>query len=132
MSERKVIIPDGMQENYDKMRYAPAVLVDNVLYVSGQVGRDENKQLVEDKRGQFVQTFENIKRILDAAGASFDDIVDVSTFHTDMRDLPLYMEVRDAYITSSDFYPTWTATGAHMIGHQPGCFIEVKVIAHLR
>ena len=64
MSTRKAIIPTGMEAVYDKIHYAPGVLVGNTLYVSGQIGRDENMQLVEGTEAQIVQAFENLKKVL--------------------------------------------------------------------
>lgn len=130
MIERQAIIPKGMEAIYENIHYAPAVRVGNTLYISGQIGRDENMKLVEDREAQFVQTFENMKKVLTAAGASFDDIVDVTSFHTDMRDLPLYMQVRDRYFTGN--YPAWTAIGAASLCGAPGYFLEVKAVAVLR
>lgn len=129
MSDREPIIPAGMEAVYDNIRYAPAVRVGNTVYVSGQIGRDENMLLVEEKEAQFVQTFENLRKVLEAAGASFDDVVDVTSFHTDMRDLPLYMKVRDRYFTRN--FPAWTAIGAAQLCGQPGYFLEVKAVAVL-
>ena len=130
MTDRQAIIPQGMEAIYENIRYAPAVRVGNTLYISGQIGRDENMKLVEAKEAQFVQTFENMKKVLAAAGATFDDIVDVTSFHTDMRDLPLYMQVRDRYFTGN--YPAWTAIGAASLCGAPGYFLEVKAVAVLR
>lgn len=127
MSDREPIIPSGMQAVYDNIHYAPAVRVGDTLYISGQIGRDENMQLVEEKEAQFVQTFENMKKVLDAAGFDFGDVVDVTSFHTDMRDLPLYMKVRDRYFTAD--YPAWTAIGAAQLCGAPGYFLEVKAVA---
>ena len=127
MSDREPIIPSGMQAVYDNIHYAPAVRVGDTLYISGQIGRDENMQLVEEKEAQFVQTFENMKKVLDAAGFGFGDVVDVTSFHVDMRDLPLYMKVRDRYFTAD--YPAWTAIGAAQLCGAPGYFLEVKAVA---
>lgn len=127
MSDREPIIPSGMQAVYDNIHYAPAVRVGDTLYISGQIGRDGNMQLVEEKEAQFVQTFENMKKVLDAAGFDFGDVVDVTSFHTDMRDLPLYMKVRDRYFTAD--YPAWTAIGAAQLCGAPGYFLEVKAVA---
>ena len=38
-----------------------------------------------------------------------NDIVDLTTFHTDMRDLQLFMKVKDRYLTQD--FPAWTAIG---------------------
>ncbi|SAK49721.1 endoribonuclease L-PSP [Caballeronia arationis] len=100
MIERKAIVPPGMEAVYEKIRYAPAVKVGNTIYVSGQIGRDAAMQLVEGREAQMVQAFENLKLVLEAADASLNDVVDLTTFHTDMRDLPLFMQVRDRYLTT--------------------------------
>jgi enamine deaminase RidA (YjgF/YER057c/UK114 family) len=130
VSERKAIVPAGMEAVYEKIRYAPAVKVGNTIYVSGQIGRDSAMQLVEEREAQIVQAFENLKLVLETAGASMSDIVDLTTFHTDMRDLPLFMKVRDRYLTT-DPLPAWTAIGAHMLGGAAGYIIEIKAVAVL-
>ncbi|CAN7695089.1 RidA family protein [Paraburkholderia hospita] len=130
MSERKAIVPDGMEAVYEKIRYAPALKVGNTVYVSGQIGRNAAMELVEGREAQIAQAFENLKLVLAAAGASMSDVVDLTTFHTDMRDLPLFMEVRDRYITT-DPLPAWTAVGAHMLGGTAGYIVEIKAVAVL-
>lgn len=131
MAKRQPIIPAGMEAVYEKIRYAPAVKVGNTVYISGQIGRNEKMELVAEKEAQFVQAFENMKKVLDAAGATFDDIVDVTSYHTDMRDLPLYMQVRDRYFTGSKCHPAWTAIGAAQLCGAAGYFLEVKAVAVL-
>ena len=130
MSERKAIVPDGMEAVYEEIRYAPALKVGSTLYVSGQIGRNAAMELVEGREAQIAQAFENLKLVLAAAGASMSDVVDLTTFHTDMRDLPLFMEVRDRYITT-DPLPAWTAVGAHMLGGTAGYMVEIKAVAVL-
>ena len=131
MSKREAIIPAGMEAVYEKIGYAPGVRVGDTLYISGQIGRDAAMQRVEDREAQIVQAFENLKHVLEAAGASFDDVVDLTTFHTDMRDLPLFMQVRDRYFHAHP-RPAWTAIGAHMLGGSPGYIVEIKAVAVLR
>jgi enamine deaminase RidA (YjgF/YER057c/UK114 family) len=129
-AHHEAIIPAGMEAVYEQIHYAPARRVGNMLFISGQIGRDEKMQLVEAKEAQFVQTFENLGKVLKSAGASFNDVVDVTSFHTDMRDLPLYMKVRDQYFKGE--YPAWTAIGAASLCGSPGYFLEVKAIAVLK
>ncbi len=129
MAGHTPIVPQDMAAVYDNIHYAPAVRAGNTIYVSGQIGRDANMQLVEAREAQFVQVFENLKKVLAAAGAGFADVVDVTSFHTDMRDLPLYMQIRDRYFTGN--YPAWTAIGAAQLCGTPGYFLEVKVTAVL-
>jgi enamine deaminase RidA (YjgF/YER057c/UK114 family) len=130
MTEREAIIPQGMEDVYNRIHYAPAVRVGNTIYVSGQIGRDENMQLVEPHEAQIVQAFENLKKVLAAAGATMNDIVDLTSFHTDMRELGLFMQVKDRYLTQD--FPAWTAIGAASLCGAPGYIIEIKAVAVLR
>ncbi|HDR9163058.1 TPA: RidA family protein [Burkholderia vietnamiensis] len=128
MRNREAIIPAGMESVYDRIGYAPAIKVGDTVYVSGQIGRDAAMQLIEGREAQIVQAFENLKRVLEAGGATLDDVVDLTTFHTDMRDLPLVMQVRDRYFHAHP-RPAWTAVGAHMLGGAPGYIVEIKAVA---
>ncbi|CAB3961765.1 MULTISPECIES: RidA family protein [Burkholderia] len=125
MRDRKAIVPAGMEAVYEKIGYAPGLKVGDT-----QIGRDAAMQLVEDREAQIVQAFENLKLVLEAAGASFNDMVDLTTFHTDMRDLPLFMRVRDSYLDAHP-KPAWTAIGTHMLGGAPGYIVEIKAVAVL-
>lgn len=127
MKTREAIIPPGMEDVYNKIHYAPAVRVGDTIYVSGQIGRDENMQLVEGREAQIVQAFENLKKVLSAAGATMEDIVDLTSFHTDMRDLPLFMQIKDRYLQRD--FPAWTAIGAASLCGAPGYIIEIKAVA---
>jgi enamine deaminase RidA (YjgF/YER057c/UK114 family) len=85
-------------------------------------------RVVEGKEAQIAQAFENVKKILIAAGATFDDVVEMVTYHIDMSDLQLVMKVKDRYFTNR--YPTWTALGAPALA-MPGLLVEIKCIAIL-
>jgi len=127
MATKTIIVPEGMEFIRDEIGYAPAVLVNDTLYIAGQIGRNDQRELVTEKEAQFVQVFENMQRVLEAAGARFEDVVEVTSYHTDMRDLPLYMQVRNRYM--SNCYPAWTAIGAASLCGAPGYFLEVKAVA---
>ena len=128
MCDHSAVIPPGMETVYEKIGYAPALKVGNTVYVSGQIGRDSALQLVEGREAQIAQAFDNLGRVLAAAGASFADVVDLTSFHTDMRDLPLFMQVRNRYLRAHPL-PAWTAVGAHMLGGVPGYIVEIKAVA---
>lgn len=128
MTARRMIVPPGMEAIVERFRYAPGVLVGDTLYVSGQVGRDETLTVVADKEAQFEQCFLNIKKVLDAAGFAFSDIVEMESWFTSFPgDLALFMEVKDRWI-KGPVYPTWT--GFQVSGFSmPGIICEVKVTA---
>ncbi len=128
MPQRRMIIPPGMENIVERYHYAPGVLVGDTLYVSGQVGRDENLNVVADKEKQFEQCFINIGKVLDAAGFGFPDIVELESWFTSFPgDLALFMVVKDRWI-KGPVYPTWT--GFQVSGFSmPGIVCEVKVRA---
>ncbi|GGX47320.1 hypothetical protein GCM10007385_13870 [Tateyamaria omphalii] len=129
MTKRKVIIPKGMENIYDTYHYAPAIKVGDALYLSGQVGRDENLNVVEGTEAQYVQAFENVRKVLEAAGASFDDVVELETWFADsMADLKIFLEVKDRYFTKR--YPTWTGFAVKGFS-MPGILVEIKCKAVL-
>jgi enamine deaminase RidA (YjgF/YER057c/UK114 family) len=124
------IVPREMQNLHDRFRYSPGVRAGNLLFIAGQVGRDEDLNVIENKEAQFTQAFENVKKVLTAAGLTMDDVVDMVSYHTDMRDLPLFIQVRDRYVTNKDRYPAWTALGVTALA-MPGLFAEIKCTALL-
>ncbi len=129
MATRKVIIPEGMENIYDTYHYAPGILVGDTLYISGQVGRDEKLNVVEGVEAQFTQAFENVGKVLTAAGSSFDDVVEMETWFTDsMADLKTFMAVKDRFFTNR--YPTWTGFAVKGFS-MPGILVEIKCKAIL-
>ncbi|MFE3138055.1 RidA family protein [Streptomyces scopuliridis] len=71
--------------------------------VSGQCAFDEEGAIVGegDPAAQARQVFENLRRCLAAAGASFDDVVKLTYFVTDVAHLPAIREARDAVIDTA-------------------------------
>ncbi|EAR3899263.1 RidA family protein [Salmonella enterica] len=81
-----------------------------------------------DFQKQVRLAFENLKATLTAAGCTFDDIVDVTTFHTDPeQQLNDVMAVKQE-IFAYPPYPNWTAVGVTWLA---GFDFEIKVIARI-
>jgi len=62
MARRTNVVPKEMEVIKQRFHYNPGVKAGNLLFIAGQVGRDENLNVVEGKEAQFVQAFENLKR----------------------------------------------------------------------
>lgn len=73
-----------------------------LVAVSGQVALDERGQVVGvgDPAAQTRQVFENLRRCLAAAGATFDDVVKLTYFVTDISHLPAIRPVRDEFVAA--------------------------------
>ncbi|MGI5515791.1 RidA family protein [Streptomyces sp. CA-106131] len=99
MSEpTRIPAPDGV---------APAAAYTHVVIgtgrfvaISGQLPLDEHGELVGegDPAAQARQVFENLRRCLAAAGATFDDVVKLTFFVTDMAHMPAIRAARAAHI----------------------------------
>ena len=122
------IVPPSMKIINERYHYSPAVRAGDTLYIAGQVGRDSDMNVVIGKEAQLIQDFENLKTVLEAASASFDDVVEIVTYHTDMRDLALVVKVKDRYFKVS--IPTWTGVGVTSLS-TPGLEFEIKATAYL-
>jgi 2-iminobutanoate/2-iminopropanoate deaminase len=81
--------------------YSQAVLVDNVLYCSGQVAIDPSEgHLIEGGLDDEAdQVLRNLGAVLAAAGMDYEDVVKCTVYVVDMRDYALVNEVYARYFS---------------------------------
>lgn len=79
-SPRDVVFPAGRQALYEQNRYSPAIRSNGFLFVSGQVGSRPDGSPEDDLPTQVRLAFQNLNSILEAAGCSFKDVIDVTVF----------------------------------------------------
>jgi len=128
MTKRDAIFPAGRQALYEINRYSAAIRSGDLLFVSGQVGSREDGSPEPDFAKQVQLAFDNLKAVLAAAGATFDDVVDVTSFHTDPgAQWQIISDIRMKEIGEAP-YPNWTAIGVNWLA---GFDFEIKVIARL-
>jgi len=128
MAKRRSVIPQGMQRFYDQFHFSPAVRVGKNLYCSGQVGTGSDGKLDPDPAVQMSQAFENVRAVLEEAGASLDDVVELSSFHVGLNEhIGIFMQVKDGFLKEP--YPAWTAIGVTELAF--GALVELKVTARL-
>ena len=102
----------------------------NTLYLAGQVALDENGIIVgTTTKEQARKTWDNIGIVLAAAGASIKDVVKVTYFLADIRELQEEMEIRKEVFSGRPF-PVVTAIQAAALG-MPGLRLEIDVVAEL-
>ncbi len=128
MSRRNAVFPADRHALYEAHRYSAAVQSDNLLFVSGQVGSRADGSPEPDFESQVRLAFANLGTTLIAGGCDFDDIVDVTTFHTDPeKQLETVLAVKDEVFKNPP-YPSWTALGVNWLA---GFDFEIKVIARI-
>lgn len=108
--------------------HAVSVEGGRMLFLSGQLATDLDGKLVGegDMRAQYVQLGENLKAVLEDAGASLKDIVKMNTFVTDMDAHMECIDLRQKYF--GEAWPTSTTVEVSKLA-VPGSLIEIEVIA---
>jgi 2-iminobutanoate/2-iminopropanoate deaminase len=94
-----------------------------------QGGRKKRHLYPDDLAAQTVRTFDNIKAIAEAAGATFDDIVSIRVFLTKRSDFAAMNVVYEQYMRdniSSGVYPTRTTIFVEL--PHPAMLIEVDAV----
>ena len=125
----RMIVPPSMRFAVEQFGYAPGMRVGGFLFIAGQVGRDGPSDVIADPQAQFTRAWENVRAVLDEAGGTLGDIVDVVTYHVGLREhLALYKQVRDRFLRGHT--PPWTAIGVSELS-RPGLLLEIKCTAWL-
>ncbi len=130
MTERGPIIPEGHEATYNRFQFAPAYRVGDTIYVSGVIGVGTDGRVPEEASDEFANVFAHLGATLEACGSGPEDIVDMTSYHTDMPDtLGDFMAAKSAAIAEP--YPAWTAIGCTGLA-VPGAKVELKVTAVTR
>lgn len=128
MAKRDPIYPAGRHDLYDNHAYSAAIRSGDLLFVSGMVGSRSDGSPEPDFEAQVRLAFANLEATLKAAGAGLDDIIDLTSFHTDPeKQFDTVLKVKGEVFPTKP-YPNWTALGVTWLA---GFGFEVKVIARI-
>jgi 2-iminobutanoate/2-iminopropanoate deaminase len=110
--------------------YTDAVRFGDLLFVSGVAPLDEQGRLVgaDDPVAQTRQIFLNLRRVLEAAGASFADVLKVTVFLTDVADRTRINPVRQEFF--GETRPASTLIGVRELA-VPGMRVEIEAVVGL-
>lgn len=128
MTARIAIFPHDRHALYDAHGYSAAIRSGDLLFVSGQVGSRADGSPEPDFETQVRLAFANLKATLAAAGCTLDDIIDVTSFHTDPENQFAAIMTVKAESFPAPPYPNWTAVGVTWLA---GFDFEIKVIARI-
>ncbi len=108
--------------------FSDALVVGDTVYLSGVVAGVRDGET--DLQAAYTRAFDRIGAILERAGASWDDVVDLTTFHTDLTtQMPAIVAVKNRYLKPP--FPAWTAIQVARLIPNAG-ITEIKVVARLR
>lgn len=104
-----------------------AIRAGDNIYISGQVPTDADGNIVStDINAQTEQVFKNCKAALALAGASFDDVVKVNVYLTDVNYFSAMNEVYRTHFPDSP--PARTTVGTPLA--RMGLLVEIDMIAY--
>ncbi len=130
-SQREAIVPEGTEGTL-RFGYSAAVRAGDFVYLAGVVAgvADDQIDAVDEATmaAAFRRGFERVGATLEAAGASWDQVVEMTTYHTDMpAQIDIFAEVKNDFVQAP--YPAWTAIDIDRL-YPDGGLVEIKVIAH--
>ncbi|WNM31419.1 RidA family protein [Streptomyces sp. Li-HN-5-11] len=128
MSEpTRIPAPDGVAP---AAQYSHVVMgTGRLVAVSGRLAVDEDGELVGegDPAAQARQVFENLRRCLAAAGATFEDVVKLTYFVTDMAHMPAIRAARVEHIPDDRLPASSAAQVAALV--RPEFLMEIEAFA---
>ena len=105
--------------------FSPAVIVGDLIFVSGQASVDEKGAIVGDTfEGEFRRSVENLRRVLEAAGSDLAHVVQTRNYVREAEDVPLYNQLYREYFSAP--FPART-TITHCL--PPALRFEIEAIA---
>ena len=129
MAEKSVVRTDNAPAPFQGAPYSQAVRYGDLLFVAGQVAlKPDHDQIVgEGIEEQTQQVCENLKAILEAAGSSFEQVLNTTIYLTDFGDFPKLNDVYGRYVGDN---PPARAT-IQIAGLPMGARVEIAVVAHV-
>ncbi|SDL38136.1 Enamine deaminase RidA, house cleaning of reactive enamine intermediates, YjgF/YER057c/UK114 family [Modicisalibacter muralis] len=130
MSKPEFFITPGFGEKaLDLLYYSQAVRVDNRVEISGQGGWNDDFEIPESLVEEVEQAFRNVERTLETAGAGWEHVIHVNSYH--VGGFP--PEVNETMTRLYRHYmpkhsPIWTQTGVEALG-LPMMRVEIRVTA---
>ena len=115
---------EGERRGQEQWGYADAIVAGDTIYLSGVVVGQRDGETLE---AAYERAYVRIGAILRRAGASWDDVVDITSFHTDVTaQMPAIVAVQRRYIRAP--FPAWTAIDVDRLIPDRG-ITEIKIVA---
>jgi 2-iminobutanoate/2-iminopropanoate deaminase len=127
MAEKAVVRTENAPAPFQGAPYSQAVTFGDLVFVAGQVALRAGHDAIvgESIEEQTEQVCENLKAILEAAGSSFDRVLQTTIYLTDFADFVGLNEVYGRYVGEK---PPARAT-VQIAGLPMGAKVEIAVVA---
>jgi enamine deaminase RidA (YjgF/YER057c/UK114 family) len=125
-SNRQAIMPASPENRqfFEKYGFSEAVIDGDRVYLSGVVA---GVRPGGDPKAAYDQAFRIIADILKRSGSSWDSVLEMTTYHTDVTgQIDAFAEVKSRYVRAP--FPAWTAIDVDRLLPDNG-MVEIKVVA---
>jgi len=113
------------RESQEKWGYSDAVIAGDTIYLSGLVAGKATGEA--DLGPAYERVYQRAAAILKRAGATWDDVVDITSFHTDVvAQMPAIVAAHKRHVKAP--YPAWTAIDVDRLIPERG-ITEIKIVA---
>jgi len=127
--DAKVLLSDNPDLNkvQQDWGFADAIVTGDTIFLSGVVAGLRPGET--DLKLPYERAFQAIGKVLERAGAVWDDVVDITRFHTDLTtQMPAIVAVKKEYVRNPP--PAWTAIQVSRLIPNNG-ITEIKIVAKL-
>jgi reactive intermediate/imine deaminase len=128
MNEKRFLTPETLSPPFGYSHVVEA-RAGTIVYISGQVPLDTNGELVGegDFEAQTRQVFENLTRALEAADATWGDVVKLDYFLRDVSRIATVRAIRDEYLDTAN-PPASTLVEVSGL-FRPDVLVEIQAVA---
>jgi reactive intermediate/imine deaminase len=128
-TEKRTIMPEseGARAFMEEFGFSEAVIHGDTVYLSGVIAGPAPDGMTREEA--YDRTFQYLGSVLERAGSSWDDVVDITTYHVDIdASMPALAAVKNRYIKTP--FPAWTAIDIDRL-FAPEGEVEIKITARL-
>jgi enamine deaminase RidA (YjgF/YER057c/UK114 family) len=124
-----IVMPTAPENRrfFTEWGFAEAVIDGDRVWLSGVVAGLRRGETIADQEAAFDRAFRMLGDVLGRSGSSFDGVVELTTFHTDLpAQMDAFVKVKHRYIREP--FPAWTAIDIDRLVPDNG-LVEIKLVA---
>ena len=128
-NKQNVVVPTDEKDRQEQAEwgYADAVIDGDRVWLSGVVASLRPSETIADQEMAYDRAFRGLDDVLRRAGSSFDGVMEITTFHTDLpAQIEAFKNVKRRYIRAP--FPAWTAIDIDRLVPDRG-LVEIKLVA---
>lgn len=112
---------------FEEFGFSEAVIHNGTVYLSGVIVGPATEELTEAQA--YDKAFQYLGFVLKRAGSSWDDVLDITTYHVDIKQsMPAFLEAKGKVIKAP--FPAWTAIDVDRLYADDGV-VEIKITARV-